>query len=217
MPVSDLHHISDVLHVVEQARPSRVLDVGVGFGKWGMLCREVLDVTYGRLQREEWQATIDGVEVFESYRNPLWAGYDRVEIGDVRELLPRLGRYDLVVICDVIEHFDKEEGLALLRRLLEHAELVILTSPRGFIPQGSEFGNEHERHRSGWDEGDLREFPHLYQNIGLTFMAVIARDPARLRSLRLRHPLEGVGVKRGFVELLRLGAERTRHRLLRAR
>jgi hypothetical protein len=216
MPTSDYHQISDVLHVVQQVLPQSVLDVGVGFGKWGVLLRDVLEVYDERLHPESWQTHIDGIEIHEPYRNPLWSStYNAVHIGDARDLIDRLACYDLILCCDVIEHFPKDEGVGLLRKFLEHAKVVIITAPRGYWPQGASCANIHETHRSGWGRADLKDFPHLYKDIGFTFLAVLANDTGRLRSIRLHQPLEVLGVKRGLVELTHMGIRRLRHRLFR--
>ena len=64
-------------------RPERVLDVGVGFGKWGLLLREALDFIDGRVERSSWQAVIDGIDAHR-YDSPLldWV-YDELRIADV--------------------------------------------------------------------------------------------------------------------------------------
>lgn len=197
MPTSDYHQISDVLHVVQQLAPRSVLDVGVGFGKWGFLCREVLEVYAGRVRPEEWEARIDGIEIHEPYRTKVWdLVYNTVHIGDARALLPTLGRYDLVICCDVVEHFDKAEGLRLVESMMKVADAVIVTSPRGYQPQGDAYGNPHETHLSGWGREDFAPFPHRYKDIGFTFLAVVASDPAVLDRVRLLDPLEVLGVKR---------------------
>ena len=209
MPTSDYHQISDVLHVIDQVRPARVLDVGVGFGKWGFLCREILDVYYERLQPESWTTVVDGVEIHEPYRNPTWAlAYNQIYIGDVRALLPALGQYDLILCCDVIEHFTKPDGIALIDGLLEHAPLLIITTPAGYAPQGAAYGNEHETHLSSWSRSDLTKWPHRYKLIGFTFMAVIGRAAASVERIDVRPPLEVLGVKNSAVELLRMVGRR---------
>jgi hypothetical protein len=218
VPTSDYHQISDVLHVIEQVRPPRLLDVGVGFGKWGFLCREILDVYYERVQPETWTTVVDGVEIFEPYRNPVWSlAYNQIYIGDVRQLLPGLGQYDLILCCDVIEHFTKDEGHALIDGLLEHAPVLIITTPAGYAPQGAAYGNEHETHRSSWTRGDFAGWPHHYKLIGFTFMVVVARDAAALREIDVREPLEVLGVKRGSAELLKMVGRRITSRFGRPR
>lgn len=213
MPVSDYHQISDVLHVVQQVNPRTVLDIGVGFGKWGMLCREVLDVYNERLQPASWTVRIDGIEIHEPYRNPLWAAvYNHVYIGDVAAMLDSLEHYDLALCCDVIEHLDKDAGLALLRRLLQRASVVLLTSPRGFAPQGASYGNEHQRHLSGWTEADFAGIPHLYKDIGFTFMAVLSADGDRLQSIDINDPLRVLGARRAVIGTAKLVLGRLRQR-----
>jgi len=214
MPVSDYHQISDVLAVVQQANPDRLLDVGVGFGKWGVLCREVLELYNERVHPDTWTVQIDGVEIHEPYRNPLWdIAYDRVYIGNALDVLDSLDRYGLILCCDVIEHFDKKTGKIFLQKLCAHSDLVVITSPRGFAPQGAIYDNEHERHRSGWSAEDFADVPHIYKEIGFTFMAVVSADAARLDAIRVRSPLDVLGAKRGLAEALKLAGRRIRQRV----
>jgi hypothetical protein len=209
MATSDYHHISDVLHVVEQIKPRSILDVGIGFGIWGVLCREVLDLYYGRHTPDEWVTKIEGVEIFEGYRNPLWGwAYDEIFIGNALQILDKLGHYDLILACDVIEHFKKEQGRILVEKMVQHADVVIITSPRGFIQPGSTWGNKYDSHSSLWSENDFQDIPHLYKNIGFTFMVVLASGEQRLKSINILRPLDVSGVKNGMVELIRLTFKR---------
>jgi SAM-dependent methyltransferase len=214
MPTSDYHQISDVLHVVQQVDPKTVLDVGVGFGKWGILCREILEVYNSRVSPESWKLRIDGIEIHEPYRNQLWDfAYNQVHIGDAVTIIDEVGTYDLILCCDVIEHFEKSAGLEFIENLLLHGKMLIITSPRGFVQQGAIYDNEFERHRSGWGHADFRPFPHLYKEIGFTFMAVLGADSSRLRRIDVMHPLRVLGVKKGARELSKLVACRIRERL----
>ncbi|MDH3443155.1 MAG: class I SAM-dependent methyltransferase [Deltaproteobacteria bacterium] len=214
MPTSDYHHISDVLHIVEQTGADTVLDVGVGIGTWGMLCRQVLDVYRGRVKVCEWTTKLEGIEIFDGYKNPLWdLAYDQIHLGDAFELIDSLGRYELILACDVIEHFDKRHGMLLVEKLLQHGDLVILTTPRGPAPQGPAWNNPHEEHKSAWSEEDFLNVPHLYKDIGFTFMTVLSLDEAALRKIDLRRPLDILGVKKSAAELLRLFTRRLKLRL----
>jgi len=127
MPTSDYRQISDVLHVVQQFSPRSVLDVGVGFGKWGILCREVLELYENRLTQDSWAIRIDGIEVHEQYRNPVWTfAYNHVHIGNALTIVDIVGHYDLIICCDVIEHLDKDDGRKLLNKFLSHGTFVIV-------------------------------------------------------------------------------------------
>lgn len=214
MPVSSYDHLSEVMYAITRIKPTTVLDIGIGFGKWGILCREGLEATHGRFQKNEWQVRIDGIEVFEQYRNPLWElVYDRVLIGDILQLVDELPSYDLILLCDVIEHFEKEVGYDLLLRLIKKGKAVIISSPRGFMPQNEAWGNEREEHKSGWGKNDLQRIPHVYRDVGLTFMAVLSGDQRFLDSLDLRHPLKAIGLRTVTPELVRLGYDQCKQYL----
>jgi len=155
-----------------------------------------------------------GVEILEPYRNPIWSfAYDEVHVCDVETLLDKGGeRYDLILCCDVIEHFDKDSGRRVLGKMLQRAKAVIIVSPIGHYPQEAIYGNAHEAHKSEWGEGDFSHLPHLYKPIGATFLCVAARDPADLRGVKLRHGFEALGAKKGVVEFARFAAGRVRDR-----
>jgi len=147
MPLSNSEHIPAVLHFAQACRPRSILDVGIGTGSYGLLLRQSLDIGYGRIQKSEWEVTIDGVELFEPYRNPVWDfAYNRVLPGDIRDLLPGLGSYDLILCNDVLEHFPRAEARALVTTLLQHGRVLLATTPNREFPQGAWGGNEAERH-----------------------------------------------------------------------
>ena len=213
MPTSDYTHIPEVLQVVTQCQPKSVLDVGVGYGKWGVLLREVLEIYEKRYSPTEWTTRIDGIEAHEPYRNVLWgATYNQVCIGDAFQLLDTAGHYDLVLCGDVIEHFEKPQGLLLLQKMLAKGTVVVVTSPRIFIPQGAEYENSFEIHRSLWSEADFA-MPHLYMDIGLTFMAVLSNDRAAIDGLNIRNPLERLGARRVGAGLAQMLLRRCKQRL----
>ena len=188
MPISDHWAVPWVVESISRIAPESLLDFGIGIGGYGLQLRQVLDIGCGRLSREQWKTRIEGVEVFERYRNPVWSYcYDRVHLEDGREFLRRArpGEYDVIVACDVIEHFRKDDALehiALMRKL---APWVIITTPAGNYPQGACFGNDAETHRSAWDPADLRAMGGVTTPIGVTFITMFAADRQRLVELDL--------------------------------
>ena len=44
MPTGNKYVIVPMIKLIEQINPKSVFDVGIGFGKWGFLLREYLDV-----------------------------------------------------------------------------------------------------------------------------------------------------------------------------
>ncbi|MDX9973859.1 MAG: hypothetical protein RBU21_12825 [FCB group bacterium] len=170
MPVSTSIHISHCLTQILALQPRSVLDIGCGFGLWGFLCREYLDVFSERVQPADWQVKITGVELFDPYIMAHQRSlYNRIEIGDIRDLAARLEPHELVIAGDVIEHLDKPDAQIVLRQLYDKAERAMLVN----IPIGSgwEHGVVHdnpgELHRSEWHIRDFDEFLPQIQLFGL--------------------------------------------------
>ena len=71
MPTSDPTGILPVIHDVMELRPTRILDVGMGMGKWGLLFREYLEGWgHHRYSKVQWELTIDGIEIYQPYIQP---------------------------------------------------------------------------------------------------------------------------------------------------
>src|SRR5436190_5820502 len=154
-----------VIHLLRQFQPKSILDVGIGFGKWGHLFREYTDINEAesdpaRYERKNWRVRIDGIEGHAAYVTEMHRYlYNHIHLGDVRDLLPTLPSYDLIFLGDIIEHFDKEAGMELLRLALTKAgKAVIVSTPKFETGQPDLCGNELERHRSLWSARDFRKF-----------------------------------------------------------
>ena len=90
MPTSNPKIISPILDYISKNTPASVLDIGIGFGKWGALIREYTDVIHYRFYQEEWQVLIHGIEIHDRYRNPNWQHYQLVYIGDACDMVGKL-------------------------------------------------------------------------------------------------------------------------------
>jgi len=137
-----------------------VLDVGCGAGKYGVLAREYLDLWSPEVDGspESYHARrtrIDAVEIHAAYITDLHRFiYDEVIVGDI--LTVELSRcYEVILLSDVLEHFDRKQGEALVRRLLELCGHLLIATPKTYYPQGSWFGNAAEAHLSAWTPEDF--------------------------------------------------------------
>ena len=161
-----------IVEDVDSLSPLSILDVGVGFGKWGFLFREALDVKRGRLGREDWDVVIDGVEVFEQYIQPHQRFlYDTIHVGDICELVSTLGTYDLVFMSDVLEHIDKLDALCLLDELRDKCRWFALVVPMGdnwYTRNKRDHDNEREMHISMWHPADFGS-PDVEVSVGAEF------------------------------------------------
>jgi SAM-dependent methyltransferase len=144
MPTSEHWQIPRVVDVIAREAPRSVLDVGAGYGKYGVLARE-----YAPVER------LDAIDI----AAPRYPVYDHTYVGDLRaidRLLPAdAPRYDLALFLDVIEHLEKPEAMALTDALVRRCARVLITTPLGFRPQEVP-GLPFETHRSGWYPWDFR-------------------------------------------------------------
>lgn len=137
--------------------PESVLDLGIGMGINGAAVRNWLDLGTKEANGGKWRIKLDGVEAFSKYKNPTWNLYDKVYEVDIRKFIEMKASYDLILMTDVIEHFEKEEGLQILQRLKEMCnKAVMVSTPAVWIEQGDAYGNKYEKHRSMWNVNDFR-------------------------------------------------------------
>ncbi len=163
MPTSHSHQINEIVELITLTNPEKLLDVGVGFGKYGFLAREYLELwekeDYGR-----WDHTIDGIEGFPKYITSLQKSvYDRIFIGDALKILKKMpdDSYDLLLLVDIIEHFSYRDGRRLLSEARRVGRNVVVSTPKEFIPQGDAHGNPLETHRFLWQRRHLADFGPL--------------------------------------------------------
>lgn len=183
MPLSNPWHLPAVLHFVSAVRPKRILDVGVGMGTYGFMIRQHMDIARERLSPSQWELVIDGLEIFEPYRNPLWEfAYNSIHVGDARKTLPQRGAYDVIVCNDVLEHLPKPEAAALAEEMLKHAPVVIVTTPNFDCPQENWGGNEAERHLCLLRADDLPQVV-VKQDTSVTSLFVLSQSAEHIALL----------------------------------
>ena len=138
----------------------KILDVGCGFGKWGFLIRDTIEVMIGQnFNKKDWKIEITGVEVFpKCITNLQELIYDKIIKKDVFECFDELDKYDLIIMGDVVEHFEKDKAHELINKMFEFSNDIIISTPHGFMPQGEWAGNIYERHRSGWKLKDFKQY-----------------------------------------------------------
>jgi 2-polyprenyl-3-methyl-5-hydroxy-6-metoxy-1,4-benzoquinol methylase len=149
---------------IQRISPKSVLDLGVGFGKWGVLCREILDARFGRCRPDQWEAKIIGYECWSAYKNPVWSVYD----GVFEKPIELRSSFDLVLMIDSLEHFEPEAGRKFLRDIVEINGDVIVSVPNGRMEQGETFGNPHEAHLwtfNGTTEFEAYNFNLIHQSV----------------------------------------------------
>jgi hypothetical protein len=135
-----------VTEMIRTINPKKMLDIGTGAGKYGIISSHVAPDCYKI-----------GVEVEESYIETYKLNeiYDEMRIVDARSLMEQHDDYyDLVIIGDCIEHLPKSQGLDLLNFLTYRSQYIIVLAPE-FCIQGSVNGVGSESHVSVWSEADF--------------------------------------------------------------
>jgi len=172
MPVSNINVIPEVIGMVRNAMPKKVIDIGIGFGKYGVLCREVLDIKFGRYNRDEWKTIINGIEVFKDYITPYHKYiYNKIIIGDATKM--HIKNYDVVLLCDVIEHLEHNKGIQFLDNLVRNNKFIIITTPAAFQHSEPYNGNKHEMHLSKWKPEDFERWDSMVKEKSATLIVYI--------------------------------------------
>ena len=210
MPSSRASGISTIVHVVRQLEPESILDVGVGFGKWGFLFREYTDVVASehdesRYPKAGWRVRIDGVEGYPGYLTPVHDYiYDEVHVGLIQDLADGLPHYDVIFVGDMIEHLSKEAGHEVLRKLLDRAnKALVVTTPKFDTHQGALVGNVLEQHESLWEASDFERYAGAnVRTVDHTLLVAVIVKPG-VPVPRIRPKISGLPKDRSPASLLR--------------
>lgn len=160
MPSSHYFQLNEIVRLIELTRPQSILDIGVGFGKYGFLAREYLELGNGRINYGEWKIRIDGIEAFKKYLTPVHKFiYDQIYLGNALDILPTLKkRYDLILLVDVLEHFGYRQGMRLLAECKRQGKNMIVSVPKKIGKQKDIFENPFEIHKFSWQKKHFAKF-----------------------------------------------------------
>jgi SAM-dependent methyltransferase len=149
MPSSNLWLAPKVLHYIADAKPRRVLDVGPGNGKYGVLMREYVPSL-------EHLAAVEAEARYVRSFPWLSAIYDELIVADVLSLDDDyLATFDLVLMADVLEHLDQDLAGELLRAIPGR---IIVVTPRDYFQNPEALhGWPTENHRSHWSAASIAE------------------------------------------------------------
>lgn len=166
MPSSALAVVPTVLNHMVTLDPGSILDIGAGFGKYGVLFREYCP----RHPR------VVGVEAWEPYvaNHRLRGIYDDLLVCDVMELNSHLLNVcEAVFLGDVIEHLTKTDGLDLLARI---DRPVVINTPEHFFHNGDGLPWT-ETHRSHWTMADFEATGRLIRQDNVFAGLVVTLGP----------------------------------------
>lgn len=150
MPSSFIDSVPPIIKRIIEIHPRVVVDVGPGWGKYGLMCNEYLpDLT-----------ELIAIEVPEGRYRTQGCIYDWVHEGDVRKadiasiVKPHKPSNVLFLMIDVIEHMTIEEGQKVLKDILATGASVLVSTPKIFEEQHDD-QNPYEMHVSLWTWEDF--------------------------------------------------------------
>ena len=185
MPTSDFSQLNDIVKLIVLTNPKTILDIGVGFGKYGFLSREYLELWDGRDKYNDWKRQIDGIEVFKKYLTPVHDFiYDHVYIGNAVDILPTLEtKYDLILLIDILEHFDYKDGMKLLEECTRRGRNIVIATPKDIGSQKDSFGNPFEIHKFQWRRKHFDKFANrFFLPHSISLICYIGDDASRVIS-----------------------------------
>ncbi|MFT6969801.1 MAG: hypothetical protein ACJAXX_000362 [Roseivirga sp.] len=158
MPTSHPHQLNEIVNLTTLLKPKTVMEIGVGFGKYGLLLREYLEIWGEGEVYKDWLRKIDGIEIFESYiMDHHRLIYDEIFIGNAVDIMPHRDCYDLILLVDVLEHIDYENAISLLNICRQKSKHIIISTPKDIGHQGAGYDNIYESHVSQWNRKSLRK------------------------------------------------------------
>jgi hypothetical protein len=186
MPSSHYSQLNEIIDLITLTDPGKLLDVGVGFGKYGFLAREYLELWNDGADYHRWERQIDGIEVFQPYLTPVHEFiYNNIFIGNAIDILPGLkDKYDLILMIDVFEHFNYPEGLKILQVCMEKGKNILISVPIAMSAQDAVFGNEFETHKYAWKKEDFSGIADkFFLPNAKSLICFIGEDSIRLKQL----------------------------------
>lgn len=182
MPTSSFQLITPIIEIIMSLNPRSILDVGVGGGKYGILCREYFNYWVA----EGSELRLEGIEAFPDYINDIHRFvYDKIHIGEAQSIIPRIeNSFDLILLIDVFEHLDREIGYDFLQSCVRIGKSIVISVPTKWWEQeDSRDNNPYELHRAHYNWRDLRKlgFNQIFRISG-QFIAIKSETRINMRS-----------------------------------
>jgi len=173
------YYLEDVEPLLPDRRDARILEIGTGHGH---LLRYLVDKGYMRVTGIDLcESLMQGVRVRLAHR------VERLEVADAADFLPRReGKYDCIVMLDLIEHMTEEkasEVLASARVALAPGGRLILRTPNMANVLGIYSLHMDLTHRRGYTEWSLRQ---LLERCGFPSNAIGLHIPTAFATSKRR-------------------------------
>lgn len=153
-------NIPIILQAVAEIKPKSVLDIGAGMGKFGLLVREqyLSDKAAGGELEPIDDILIDAVEDTKYLlTDRLRAIYNTVYDEDIFKIVEEgdFGfEYDIILMIDIVEHWEKEPAIKLLSELAKDTR-VLVSTPKRTKMYTKHFYGDPRHHKTQWEQSDF--------------------------------------------------------------
>jgi 2-polyprenyl-3-methyl-5-hydroxy-6-metoxy-1,4-benzoquinol methylase len=166
MMTSFPQNLFPILREIRDLKPTNIMDVGAGFGKFGLLVRELLlsEAAEAGDMTPVPKFKITCVEEAPYFMNQPWhrSLYDRHLHADLFSIPPAIyAEHDLILMIDVVEHAPKERIINLLRAIQAAGQgktRILISTPREVCFYKQKFYG-CALHVSQWTAEDFAAFP----------------------------------------------------------
>jgi len=115
------------------------------------------------------KAYLIGCDLSREYlnRTKSYSPYDDLMICDIKHMPFRSKCCDVIFAFEVIEHLEKNECYDFFEMLTKICKgKIIISTPRGYFPQGVVRDNKFEEHKSSWTANDFKKHGYTTQERG---------------------------------------------------
>jgi SAM-dependent methyltransferase len=190
-------HIPFCMDAVVGVDPEKVLDVGIGFGRWGMLLREFCEAGKNGDLSGRRRMQVVGVETLQKkVAEPARCFYDQIHLGDGVEVIERLeDKWDLIIFDEVLQLWPGKAVDKTLRKALNVADYVLVSSSflTGNSGDESRRQNGHAQLRTLSDYLELNplryEVHKEHENVDHGAFLFSRTDPRGLQEFRSMEPV----------------------------
>jgi hypothetical protein len=157
--LSFLENTQAILDAVYESGEDKILDIGSGTGRYGLLIREdnISRRSVCESLEPEDTMTIDCCE-FTPYLYTLVCHnvYNKHFHKSMFELTDKeLSKYGLVLMIDVVEHWDKDVIKDFLKRI---PGKILISTPKAVCMYNTEYYGDEHTHCSQWFYEDFKDF-----------------------------------------------------------
>ncbi len=157
-------NLKPIIEAIVELDPKRILDVGTAFGKFSLLAREA--ILSGRAERGDLEP-VDDLEIgcvemakyFQNtpYHEKLYQFHYHMDAQHIE--WSEMPKFDLVLLIDVVEHWDKEEGMKVVADIKKYtgAKILISTPLETVMYDHPIYVKDCPTHKSQWTPEDFHK------------------------------------------------------------